>query len=79
MMPNDDLQVIITPTFGWLAEFATSCKSQMLISSPYVNGIINLGKGTLHLISNRPRDFALGASSLDNLCTLAQDGAQGLE
>lgn len=81
MMPNDDLQVIITPTFGWLAEFATSCKSQMLISSPYVNGgIINLtdrvSKDVPRTLITRTdlRDFALGASSLDTLCTLAQDG-----
>ena len=77
----DTLQVVITPTFDWLAERASACSSRMLIGSPYVNnGIIKL---TDMVARNVPRtlvtrtdlrDFALGASNLDTLCHLANHG-----
>lgn len=78
---TDGLQIVTTPTFDWLAEFASACRSRMIIGSPYVNS------GILRLTSRVPkdvsrtlvtktdlRDFALGASSLDSLCDLASDG-----
>ena len=71
MLANDGLQVVTTPTFNWLAEFASACRSRMLIGSPYVNnGIIGLTnqvpKDVPRTLVTRTdlRDFALGASSL---------------
>ncbi len=76
-----EMQVITTPTFDWLAEQAMACKSRMLIGSPYVNdGITDLtnlvpGKVSRTLITRMDlRNFAVGASNLDTLCALAQDG-----
>lgn len=76
-----NLRVVTTPTFDWLAQKARGSRSRMLIASPYVNnGVIQL----TNLVSrdvNRTlvtrtdlRDFALGSSNLETLCTLARDG-----
>lgn len=73
--------IVTTPTYDWLADCAKACKSQALISSPYVNGGI-LGLTSLipekvsrTLITRTDlRDFAVGASNLDTLCTLAEGG-----
>ena len=74
-------QVIITPTFDWLSAQAKACRSRLLVGSPYVNdGIINLtnlvSKDISRTLVTRTdlRDFALGASNLDTLCNLANDG-----
>ena len=73
--------IVTTPTFDWLAEYAKACSSQVLIGSPYVNdGIFRLtnliGKGVSRTLITKTdlRDFAVGASNLDTLCTLAQGG-----
>lgn len=73
--------IVTTPTFDWLAHYAKACQSQVLIGSPYVNaGIFKLtnliGKGVSRTLITRTdlRDFAVGASNLDTLCTLAQGG-----
>ena len=78
---SDILQIVTTPTIDWLVKYAKACNSRMLICSPYVNnGIIGL---TNHIPKNVSqalitktdlRDFAVGASNLDTLCTLAHDG-----
>ncbi len=77
----NDLQIVTTPTFDWLAERARACKSRMLVGSPYVNnGILKLsdmvsGGVTRTLVTRTDlRDFALGSSSLGTLCTLAGQG-----
>ena len=75
------MQIITTPTFDWLAEHARGCNSRLLIGSPFVNdGILQLtdlvSKAASRTLVTRTdlRDFALGASSLDTLCTLSKDG-----
>ena len=80
-MNTSDWRIVTTPTFDWLAEYAKACNSQVLIGSPYVNdgifGLTNLiGKGVSCTLITRTdlRDFAVGASNLDTLCTLAQSG-----
>ena len=80
---KSNLHIVTTPTFAWLAEYAKSCNSRMLIGSPYVNdGIICLTnlvpKSVSRTLVTRTdlRDFAVGASNLDTLCTLAQDGVE---
>ena len=77
----NDLQIVVTPTFNWLAERARACKTRMLVGSPYVNdGIRRLtdmvsGDVARTLITRTDlRDFALGSSSLSTLCTLAGQG-----
>ena len=77
----NDLQIVTTPTFDWLAERARACKSRMLVGSPYVNnGVLKLtdmvsGRVTRTLVTRTDlRDFALGSSSLGTLCTLAGQG-----
>ncbi len=78
---NSASQIVTTPTFDWLAARARSCESRILVASPYVNdGIINLtdlvSKDMSRMLVTRTdlRDFALGASNLDTLCNLANDG-----
>ena len=77
----NDLQIVTTPTFDWLAERARACKSRMLVGSPYVNnGVLKLtdmvsGDVVRTLITRTDlRDFAVGSSSLSTLCTLAGQG-----
>ncbi|MCE2501843.1 MAG: hypothetical protein J4G13_13420 [Dehalococcoidia bacterium] len=76
-------QIVTTPTFDWLAERATMCKSRILIASPYVNdAVVNLtdlsSSGVAKIIVTKTdlRDFRVGASNLDSLRTLAQKGAK---
>ncbi len=75
------MQIITTPTFDWLAEHARACSSRLLIGSPFVNdGILQLTdlvpkEASRTLVTRTDlRDFALGASSLDTLCSLSKDG-----
>ncbi len=75
------MQIITTPTYDWLAEQARACNSRLLIGSPFVNdGILQLTdlvpKGASRTLVTRTdlRDFAMGASSLDTLCSLSKDG-----
>ena len=76
-----NVQIITTPTFDWLAEQARACNSRLLIGSPFVNdGLLQLTdlvpKGASRTLVTRTdlRDFAVGASSLDTLCSLSKDG-----
>lgn len=75
------MQIITTPTFDWLAQHARTCNSRLLIGSPFVNdGILELTdlvpKAASRTLVTRTdlRDFALGSSSLDTLCSLSKDG-----
>ena len=77
----DNLEIVTTPTFDWLAQNAKACKSQLLVGSPYVNsGILDLidlvPKEVDRTLVTRTdlRDFAVGASNLDTLCSLANGG-----
>ena len=76
-----NVQIITTPTFDWLAEQARACSSHLLISSPFVNdGILKLTdlvpkEASRTLVTRTDlRDFAVGASNLDTLCSLSRDG-----
>ena len=76
-----NLQIVTTPTRDWLAERARTCTKRMLVGSPYVNdAIIKLTDMVSEEVSRTLvtrtdlRDFAVGASSLDTLCTLVKDG-----
>ena len=78
---SGSLQIVTTPTIDWLGEYAQACSSRMLICSPYVNnGIIGLTNQASESVSRTLvtktdlRDFAIGASNLDTLCTLAREG-----
>ncbi len=73
--------IVSTPTFDWLAKQAQSCESRMLVGSPYVNnGIIRLTGMVSPSVSRTLvtrtdlRDFAVGSSNLDTLCSLAREG-----
>ena len=77
------LQIITTSTFDWLAERAAMCQSQMLVASPYVNdAVVNLTGLTPSMVAKTVvtktdlRDFRVGASNLDSLRTLAQNGVK---
>lgn len=76
-----DLQIVTTPTRDWLAKHAKACTARMLVGSPYVNNaIIELtdmaGEEVARTLVTRTdlRDFAVGSSNLDTLCTLANKG-----
>lgn len=80
-MYANNLEIVTTPTFAWLAERAVSCDTRIIIGCPYVNDAINeLNKNissdvTRTLITKTDlRDFAMGSSNLSSLCALARDG-----
>lgn len=69
---------ITTPTDDWLKSEVAKCKSQLLVSSPYVGSWLpllnqNLAPGIRKVLLTRAdlRDFASGASDLEAVCTLA--------
>ncbi|MCH8898693.1 MAG: hypothetical protein IIC33_10415, partial [Chloroflexi bacterium] len=75
------LTVVNTPSANWLIQKARSCKSRMLIASPYVNdGIFQLAEAAGDSVSKTLvtrtdlRDFAIGSSNLDSLCSLSKSG-----
>ena len=75
------LEIVTTPTFDWLAEAAASCKTRLLVASPFVNdGIIGLtdrvSRDVPRALVTRAdlRNFALGSSNLHSLCALARGG-----
>ena len=77
---NFGVEIVITPTFDWLADKAAACKSRMLIGSPYVNNAIvsltNLvpsGVKRTLITKTNLRDFSWGSSSLDSIRTLASN------
>ena len=78
---KNGLEIVTTPTFGWLAEHAKYCSKRMLFGSPYVNAalidltrLIPAGVSKTLVTKTDIRDFAIGSSSLDTLCTLAREG-----
>ena len=80
-MLDERLEIVTTPTFIWLSQQAKDCRSRMLIGSPYVNdGVLKLTNmvsaqvNRVLVTRTDLRDFAVRASSLDSLCTLAKDG-----
>ena len=75
------LEIVTTPTFDWLAESAASCKSRLLVASPFVNGGITglterVSQDVSRTLLTRAdlRNFALGSSNLHSLCALAKGG-----
>ena len=81
MSADNSLEIVTTPTFDWLSKRARACRSRMLIASPYVNdGIMQLTdlapqNVTRTLITRTDlRDFAIGSSNLDTLCSLSSGG-----
>lgn len=78
---DSDLQIVTTPTVDWLSQHAQACQSRMIIASPYVNdGILpfarSIGESVSRTFITRTdlRDFALGSSNLNTLCSLAEEG-----
>ncbi|MDA1349587.1 MAG: phospholipase D-like domain-containing protein [Chloroflexi bacterium] len=76
-------ELVATPTGPWLVERARRCRSALLIASPYINsGLFNvtnaLGPSVdVKLITKTDmRDFALGSSDLNTLCTLVESGTR---
>ena len=77
----EPLRVVTTPTVDRLVDYAQSCRRRVLIASPFVNGGITpvtdaLPQGIVRTLVTRIdiRSFALGASDLETLCALAQEG-----
>ena len=77
------LELVATPTESWLRESVRSCRSRLVIASPYVNDALTA------LLSELPdavrttlvtktdiREFAAGSSDLETLCTLAGRGVR---
>ena len=79
------LEFVTTPTEGWIRESLKTCRSRLLVASPYVNDAFT------QLLSEAPptvkttlvtrtdlRDFAIGSSNLETLCNLANQGVRVL-
>lgn len=76
---------ITTPTDDWLKLEVVNCKSQLLVSSPYVGSWLpllhrNLAPGVRKVLLTRTdlRDFASGASDLEAVHTLASQQTEVL-
>ena len=79
------LDFVTTPTEGWLRESLKTCRSRLLVASPYVNeGFtqvlreISPSVKTTLVTKTDLRDFAMGSSNLETLCTLAIQGVRVL-
>jgi hypothetical protein len=77
------IEFVTTPTEEWLKGALVRCKSQLLISSPYIGGWLPKLHRALPTTIRRVlltradmRDFASGASDLEAVCTLAGDGTE---
>jgi hypothetical protein len=77
--------IITTPTETWIREAISTCRSQFLVSSPFVTNIFCEIVSTLPRTVERTlltrtdiRDFAVGASDLEALYTLAGMGTNVL-
>lgn len=75
------MRLVFTPTEDWLREGLVACHSQLIVSSPYVTGILPVLLNELHpetkkLVVTRTdlRDFAMGASDISAVCSLARQG-----
>lgn len=75
------MQIITSPTEDWLRARLDECKSRLFISSPYITNILidiigEVHKGVEATLLTRTdlREFAVGSSSLDTLCMLANKG-----
>lgn len=80
---NQGLSIVTTPSTDWLIHRARTCKSRVLIASPYVNdGIFELADAVKSSISRTLvtrtdlREFAIGSSNLNTLCSLSRVGFQ---
>lgn len=74
---------VTTPTRNWLEQSLQSCSSRFLVASPYIGSYLpNLAARLSHKVKTTLltrtdlRDFALGASDIDALCTLARQGTK---
>ena len=75
------LEFVTTPTGGWLRESLKTCRSRLLVASPYVNDafaqLLSEAYPTVKttLVTKTDlRDFAIGSSNLETLCNLANQG-----
>lgn len=79
------LDFVTTPTEDWIRESLKTCRSRLLVASPYVNDAFT------QLLSEAPptvkttlvtktdlRDFVMGSSNLETLCNLANQGVRVL-
>jgi hypothetical protein len=74
-------EIVVTPTLKWLKVQMSQCSSSVTIASPFVNdGIMRFAeisnpkfKRTL-ITRVKARDFAFGASNLQTLCNLSNNG-----
>ncbi len=76
-------EFVVTPTDRWFQTELATCKTQWLVSSPYIGGWLSrvqqsLPKSIRKVLLTRAdlRDFASGASDLDTLCALAAHGTE---
>jgi len=77
----NNVEIVTTPTFDWLAARISSCTFRVLIGSPFVNdgflALNSLVPGSVRRIlvtRTDLRDFALKSSDAGTLCKLAMDG-----
>ena len=82
---NQALDFVTTPTEAWLLENLKECHSRFLIASPYVNEVlpqvlqkVPASVKTTLVTKTDLRDFAIGSSNLETLCTLASQGVRVL-
>jgi hypothetical protein len=76
-----DLALVTTPTETWLRENLRSCQERFLVASPYVGSVLLELMRSLAAVVKRTlvtrislRDFAAGMSSIEVLCSLAEEG-----
>ena len=77
------LDFVTMPTEDWLRDNLRTCQSRLLVASPYVNSAfvqvlseVSPSVKTTLVTKTDLRDFAIGSSSLDTLCDLANNGVR---
>lgn len=77
------LEIVTTPTERWLRDSLKTCQSRLLVASPYVNGAfaqvlaeVSSSVKTTLVTKTDLRDFAMGSSNLETLCSLASKGVR---
>jgi hypothetical protein len=78
-----DLALVTTPTETWLRENLRSCQERFLVASPYVGSVLLELMRSVAVAVKRTlvtrislRDFAAGMSSIEVLCSLAEEGTK---
>jgi hypothetical protein len=75
------MEIVLTPTEGWLRKSLSECKSRFIAVSPFVTGafteitsLVKSSAETTLITRVNLKDFALGSSDVEAVCEMARRG-----